>query len=45
MWYPLKNNQAVKQVQPYVKCLAGKKLWNTGGGQEMAVMVGQWKQF
>ena len=36
----IKNSQAVKKrVQPYAKCLVWKKLWNTGGGQEMAVMV------
>ena len=27
------------------KMASMKKLWNTGGGQEMAVMVGQWQKF
>ena len=34
-----------KSVQPYAKLLVWKKLSNTGGGQEMAVMVGQWQKF
>ena len=43
--YPLKYSQAVKKVWPYATWLAWKKLWNIGGGQEMAVMVGQWNNF
>ena len=38
MWYQLKNSQAVKQGVALCKMASMKKLWNTGGSQEMAVM-------
>ena len=38
----LKNSQAVKKGAALCKMAGTKKSWNTGGGQEMAVMVGQW---
>jgi len=43
----VKNSQAVKQGAALCKMTSMKleKLWNTGGGQEMAVMVGQWQEF
>jgi len=34
-----------KGCGPMQKWLVWKKLQNTGGGQEMAVMVGQWQKF
>jgi len=45
MWYPLKNSQAVKKGAALCKMGSMKKLSNTGGGQEMTVMVGQWQNF
>ena len=38
MWYQLKNSQAVKKGVALCKMASMKKLWNTGGSQEMAVM-------
>jgi len=42
---PLKSIQAVKKVQSYAKRQRWRKLWNTDGSQEMAVMVGQLQKF
>ena len=45
MWYLLKNSQAVKKDKALCKMAGIKKSWNTGGSQEMAVMVDQWQKF
>jgi len=34
-----------KGCGPMQNAVVWKKFWNTGGGQEMAVMVGQWQNF
>ena len=39
------QGQTVKKGAAPCKRPGWKKLWNTGGGQEMAVMVGQWQKF
>ena len=43
MWYLLKNSQAVKKGAALCKMASMKNLWNTGGGQEMPLTVGQWQ--
>ena len=49
-WYLLKNSHSSckKKVRPSLAALHKmarvKKLWNPGGGQEMAVMVGVWQK-
>ena len=40
-----KNCQTLQKGTALCKLASMKKLWNTGGGQEMAVMVGQWQKF
>ena len=42
-WYLLKNSK--KGVPLSKRRSQGKKVQNTGGSQEMAVMVGQWQNF
>ena len=43
MWYLLKNSQALKKGAALYKMASMKKLWNTSGSQEIAVMVGLWQ--
>ena len=39
-----KQTSCKKIVAPF-KMASVKKFWNIGGGQEIAVMVGQWQKF